>query len=278
MIPEDTIDDKVVEAQRVIKATLSQFKNPCLLWSSGKDSMVLLHLLLKLGIKPDIVCWREPWMPEKQEFTNRMIERFNLNVFDYAPSQIALCEGNGRIDVINYYQTGPHSNPQLLALARGMEEPEVDKPWLCGLDTFVTRPTGSFDFPWDVCFHGHKSSDEDPTSGQIPLNLDLVLRPGAASASYPLRLWDDEDVFEYIEAYSVPFDETRYVKLGNKWVIRKDKRKNPDYYHTCFECMKRGNPDQVHCPKLGLTISNISTKVKWVELSAPYCNLRSDAQ
>lgn len=238
--------------------------------------MVMLHLVMQLSKKPlPVICWREPWFPWKQTFANRIIREWNLDVYDYAPSRIELCESNGRIDVINYYQTGPLNNPHYVALARGTERPEQGAPWLCGLETFLTRPVGTFDFKWDLMFHGHKSCDIDPCSGQVPLRTDIMMRPGAGSSVFPLRSWSDEEVFAYIEKFDVPFDETRYKKdpSGN-WFNISNKENNPDYYHTCFACCDRRNEAFVFCPKLKLEINNISGSVVYNNPSAAYCGLR----
>lgn len=268
---------KVERAAAVIGAALSEYKRPCVLWSGGKDSMVMLHLLLQAGHKFPVVCWREPWMPWKQAFTNRIISEWGLEVWDYAPSAVALCKGKDRIDVMNHYSMGPMAKPPVfMILARGTERPEEGLPWLCGRDTFLSRPLGSFDFPWDCMFHGHKSSDVDPCSGAVPLQVDFLQRPGAAAAVYPLRDWTDEDVFAYIEEHGVPYDRTRYARSDKGWEVLPDKRNNPDYYHACFACCERGGPDFVTCPKTNLQINNISEHIAWVEPRLKYCGLRTE--
>lgn len=236
---------------------------------------MLLHLLTQLSEKPvDVICWREPWLPWKQKFVNRIIEEWGLTVFDYAPSRIELCDGKDRIDVVNYYQTGPAANPEYVGLARGIEKPAEGLPWLCGLDTFLTRPVGSFDFKWNLMFHGHKSCDVDPTSGGIPLRTDLVYRHKSASASYPLRYWEDKDIFDYIREFGVPYDESRYLITEEGGSLLPDKTDNPDYYHTCLACCDRNGPDFVYCPKLRMEVNNISAAVSYGQPKAPYCSLR----
>jgi len=274
MNPE--LQQKVTKARELIRLMLTVSKRPCVLWSGGKDSMVLLHLQRSVTKESlPVVCWREPYLPAKQAFVNRMIAEWNIEAWDYAPSGVALCQGNGRVDVMNHYSIGTAANPNFLILARGTERPEEGKPWLCGRDTFLSRPLGSFEFPWDMMFHGHKSVDVDPCSGAVPLQLDLVQRPGNASAVYPLRDWSDEDVFSYIESEGVPYDETRYRKTAEGWEILPDKHLNADYYHTCVACLERGGPEFVQCPKTGLTINNISQHVRWIEPKMEYCSLRT---
>lgn len=270
------LDGLIKEALRIIQAPASYgLSKPVILWSGGKDSMVLLHIIRALtGANIPLICWREPWHPKKNAFTNAVIKAWNLEVYDWAPSKVALCEGNGRIDVLNYYQTGPMSNPSYLILARGTEE-EEHPDQICGLDTFFRRPLGSCDFPWDTMYHGHKSSDEDPTSGPVPLSSDMVIRPNAGSAFYPLRNWTDRDIFHYIEVMGVPYDSSRYQNNEDgTWTILPDKTLNPDYFYTCWKCVKKdGGP--VICPKTNSEMGNLNHAVPWEQPSAPYCGLRS---
>ena len=46
---------------RKIEMWLREFRNPVVLWSGGKDSTAMLHLLrFRLGVKLPCVQWREP--------------------------------------------------------------------------------------------------------------------------------------------------------------------------------------------------------------------------
>jgi len=268
------LSDKIARAEEVIRRTLSQYRNPAVLWSGGKDSMVLLYLLLHCTRKNlPVICWREPWMPWKQAFVNRMIAEWNLTVWDWHPQAVTLCKGNGRIDVLNHYQMQRGT----MILARGTEPPTYGKPWLCGRDTFLSRPLGGFAAPWDVAFHGHKSSDDDPTSGKIPLAVDILDTPGTVAYSYPLRDWTDEDIFRFIERKSIPYDETRYRKGADGWEIVAEKHANPDYYSTCLACVDPDAGAFVQCPKLAMQINNVAGSVVWQSPQLAYCGLRTGA-
>ena len=266
--------DKVNSSITLILRTYADFKRPCLLWSGGKDSMVLLDILRKnFPELPDIVCWREPWMPSKQRFVNRVIQEWGLAVFDYAPARVSLCKGNGRIDVLNHYQI---IGDQEVTLARGTEPMSPFEPYLCGVKTFLSRPTGGFNAPWDMLLIGHKSCDEDPTSGRIPLGLDVKLHPGGASSIFPLRHWTDEDILDYTIAEGVPFDEERYDIVDGRLKSKPSLDSNPDYYRTCLKCCDPDEGEFVHCPRLDAQINNISRAVVWQQPAAEYCSLRTN--
>lgn len=269
------LDEKIHLAKQTISRTMAHYKNPAVLWSGGKDSMVLLHLLLTTTLRSlPVICWREPWMPWKQAFVNRMIAEWSLTVWDWHPQAVTLCKGHGRIDVLNHYQMQRGT----MILARGTEPPEEGKAWMCGRDTFLARPLGGFAAPWDVAFHGHKSTDDDPTSGKIPLAVDILDTPGTVAYSYPLREWTDEDIFAYIEAKNLPYDEARYERTDEGWRILPDKFANPDYYATCLRCMDPDAGPFVHCPKLNSQINNVSASVVWQQPRLAYCGLRTEGE
>ena len=46
------------------------------------------------------------------------------------------------------------------------------RDFICGLNDWVLRPKAVTVTPWDVVFHGHKSSDVDPFEGSVPLRSD----------------------------------------------------------------------------------------------------------
>ena len=253
---------------------LASHNRPCVLWSGGKDSMVLLHILRQLTPPMPVICWREPWLPYKQRFANKIIDDWNLNVWDWHPASVSLVKGNGRIDVLNAYQMGLQG--ATLTLARGIEKGSKEERPLCGRDTFMSRPVAPFVPPWDVCFHGHKSCDIDACSGPVPLEVDIMDTPGMMACVFPLRHWTDEEVFEYIEDEEVPYDKKRYAKVGGEWQVLPYQRENPDYYPACMRCLDPDEGAFVHCPKYNRQINNVSDRVKWQEPKAAYCNLRSE--
>jgi hypothetical protein len=144
---------------------------------------------------------------------------------------------------------------------------------------WLERPKAAGKFPWDLALIGHKSCDEDPLSGPVPLAVDAMQWPHGTEAIFPLRDWTDQDVTEYTLEHGVPWDMARYdltLEEGRSVLrTKQDKSDNSDYFHACFECCT-GERDFVACPKRGgLTINSIAARVPWVEPQHPYCHLRS---
>jgi hypothetical protein len=267
----------IKETCRQVERWLDASVNPVVLWSGGKDSTAMLHLIrYEVGAKLPVIQWREPRFRSRYAFSDRLANAWDLEMYDYAPLDYMLTDGFDietgapRFDFVKLYQFGQKA----LALCLGTEEPKPDElasgRYLCGLDA-LRRPTGTFEFPWDSAFHGQKSGDVDLIKGQVPLAQDALVQAGVPTQYYPMRHWSDADVWAYLEAAGVPNDDTRYEKADGVWQHRKDKSANSDYYPVCWNCVNRHLGDTVWCPKNSCETNNISHL-------APYVDLTSEAQ
>ena len=267
------MNEKLKDSRELIIKALNAWSNPCVLWSGGKDSMVLLHLLRSIFGRLPVVCWREPWFAYKNAFINRMISEWDLEVWDWHPVKVGLTKGNGRIDVLNYYPFGPTPEATMM-MSRGVErEPAEGERLRCGRETVLMRPLAPFVPPWDLAFHGHKSADVDLIHGNVPLEVDLMDTPGQMACAFPLRHWSDEDVFAYLEEHEVPIDHHRYEKVDGQWVAKPYQRLNPDFLPLCLKCCDPDEGEYVDCPKLKMRINNVSANVRWEKPRLAYCNV-----
>lgn len=270
----------VVDAMGRIEVALRGAVRPAVLWSGGKDSTALLHLVRR--VRPDIECiqWRLPWMRRKWDFHDWLAREWNLTVHDQLPAWAALCHGNDRVDLMEAYQIGAST----MLVARGTEPLDEGGDWVCGLD-WLTRPkAGNTVFPWDVLLCGHKNGDVDPCSGPVPLQLDVLRTPGSATVHFPLRNWSDGEVTDYIFDEGVPYDHNRYELVpdgtdglnGTDLVLgtKPDKELNSDYYQACLRCIDKREGAFVRCPKSQLVINNISALCAEHVPQHEYCSLR----
>jgi len=253
-----SLEEKIQAAQRMIENCLSTHSRTVVMWSSGKDSTAMLHLLRSMGHDFPILFHREPFNAPKYQFANRIIEDWLLTVYDYAPITTAVNERNGQVEIVNFYQAGQ----KLVYLPTGIRTPEEGKPYLCGLRDLYARPLGTFSFPWDLAFVAHKSTDIDPILGPANLHVDIKRnQPESADFAFPLRHFTDADIWEYHERFHVPINTKRYDP-ENSYRERTDITYNNDYHNCCVLCLVKSSPAVVHCPKLNTDIPNLSAIVR----------------
>jgi hypothetical protein len=258
------LEAKIERAKEFIGGLQKQYNNPIAMASFGKDSMVLLHLLKTLGLKLPVLFHKEPFEPKKYEFANRVIAKEGYVVYDYPPSFTQMAKTGSNVEIISRYQVGN----SFIWLGTGIKKPEEGKPFLCGYEDVYKKPTGDFEFPWDLCYVGHKSVDKDPIRGNIPLLVDIKKNEGSPDYAFPLRDFTDADIWEYTETFGVDWNEKRYDKM-NGYKEFKDITFNNDYYHCCVNCLDRDGPAAVWCPKLNCTIANIGGQVNYAPEDKP---------
>jgi hypothetical protein len=258
--------DTIEESEILIEQMMREYRNPVLMCSFGKDSMVLLHLMRDLQFKIPVIFHREPFMPAKYQFANQIINRWNLTVYDYPAARTTFCKRQGKMEVLNEYQIGAET----CMVPTGIMDPEPGQEYLCALKDLLYKPLGTFNYPWDLCFIGHKSSDVDPLHGKLEFEIDVKRNLNSAHFAFPLRKWSDKDIWDYIEEYGVPYHQSRYEKVGNTWMEKLDRTYNPDYFPACTACIDRDQPATVHCPKLGRNINNLSSRIAYQEPQFDY--------
>ena len=253
-----TYDKKVSQAHSLIKSALENSRNPAVMCSFGKDSIVVLHMVMQYK-KLKVVFHRHPFQHHRYEYAHKVISEWDLHVIDYAPAGTAVSENENETNIVSYYQVGQKP----VYLPTGLVQTDCGKNTLCALDEVYGRPTGTFNYPFDLVFHGHKSVDVDPVLGGVPLFTDVALNVGSVSAAYPIRHFTNEDVWSYIEDHDIPINHLAYERKEGKWVAKQDKSGSPDYLSCCFSCLSTKTGNNVHCPKWGRTVSNVSNQVRW---------------
>jgi 3'-phosphoadenosine 5'-phosphosulfate sulfotransferase (PAPS reductase)/FAD synthetase len=240
--------DKINTTLALIHTQLAKAKNPIVLCSFGKDSLVLLHLCLRVHKVP-VVFFQFSKFHEKYLHASKVIQLWDLEVYDFWPKVVTEYQEESYFEIFHSYSTGGNG---LIHLASGVRKrTEQESRYLCAVEDLLLRPKAQqHDYPWDVTFHGQKGTD-DPRLGTTGAIVHPVSQLGNTRVVVPLVDWTDENIWEYIHRYNIPYDEARYNRHIDET--------NPDIYPTCFKCIDTQLQGQmIECPKYGKTIQNIA--------------------
>lgn len=272
-----TFNQRVAATLVFIDAVLSEFKAPAVLWSSGKDSMVLLHLMRRARPDLPVIFFREPFQPRRYSFAQDIIMDWDLKVYEWPPVATAVAFRNDVTSLVHRFQVAPQHCIDLPVdiVEDGAAPPPDQTTPVCALD-ILRRPKAGFTAPWDVMFTGAKSSDVDQLAGAVPLSVSLWREADGPAFAFPLRTWTDGDVWQYIEQEKVPYQMDRYEKVNSPtdegvWSYREraNKAGNPDYLIGCQRCLCADGPATVWCPKLKMEINNVADKVPRMDSLLP---------
>jgi hypothetical protein len=260
--------EKIQHSQELIRRFS---RNAVLMCSFGKDSMALLHLVRETLPRQDlgastyplpVLYHRHPWFAFKNNFANRIIETWGLEVHDLPPAACGVKANEDHLELVARYHFGTSG----IDLPMNIEPPVSRRDFVCGLQWLLRPKTANFVWPWKNALIGHKSSDVDPFEGPVPLKCDHTEAAGV-SVAFPLGHWTDADVWDYIEQNHVPYDKGRYqdrAEVPDKWA-------NPDYLHACTACIDpRNKAQKVFCPKIGQQVQNVGANVLRLEQVPAY--------
>lgn len=264
---DSEIQGKINHACKVIEECLGKYDKPCLLSSFGKDSILMLWMVREWYAKDIPIVYLKPqWFPRKHAFAEKVIAEWELDVHaNIPPLGYSITSRNGKTEIVRHFSMGA----QQMLLPIGKIGIEGQPKWLCGQDTLLKGPVGTFTWPWDVAFHGHKDSDIDPMKASTKLNVDIHQIANTCDLAYPLRHFTDADVWKLTEKYKLPFNRLRYESFQSP-SMDQENFFNEDYYPYCNKCFDPREPDFVVCPKTGLEITNIHDSLVKSELQFKY--------
>ncbi|MFN3075380.1 MAG: phosphoadenosine phosphosulfate reductase family protein [Alphaproteobacteria bacterium] len=229
---------KATHALALLTPVLMQARNPIVLCSFGKDSIVLLHLCLRIRTVP-VLFFRFPKFHEKHAHAQQVMRDWDLEVFDMWPEQTTYYQSGRFFEVLHSYPTGSGAHIHLFSGIR--ERREGESRYLCAVDDLVNRPKALSMYPWDVTVHGHKGTD-DPELGAAGAIVNPVSQLGQTQLVVPFVDWTDEDIWAYIRHYHLPYDRARYDQ--------REETTSPDKYPTCYRCLDGAYRGAlVPCPK-----------------------------
>jgi sulfate adenylyltransferase subunit 2 len=212
------------EAIYIIREALAEFKNPVLLYSIGKDSSVLLHLLLKAfyPAKPNIKLvhidtgWK---FKEMIEFRDRQVKKFGLDLIVYT---------NPRGDAEQIFPFGANSKNYTDIMKTESLRHILDKH---GFDAALGGARRDEEksrskeriFSFRNQFHSWDPKHQRPEMFNL---FNCQLKNKESMRVFPLSNWRELDVWQYIKQENIEivplyFSKERpvVVRSGMKIVV-----------------------------------------------------------
>ena len=222
-------------------------QRPALMLSWGKDSLLLAHRLVRLGLAPKWTFLHcvDPLQPDKLRFVAEVMREWHLIVHPLMPARRAIFEDGADLNIVGQYIL---SEQTTFDLPKDVDDACVGEcgRYVCLRDQWIEgQPLAIHDLANDALVIGHKDADVDPVLGPIPLNRDQLVTPDGITVYFPLRRWSNADVWHFTTQWGVPWDRARYENPS-------DKAQNPDWIHACGHCLRRDAPEAVSCPKYGM--------------------------
>lgn len=169
---------------------LSEASSPAILFSGGKDSLLLLDLARK--IRPDIA------IIHFYDHLHSQVEHavVGLEVISWRPAYRYLIPWGKDIALVSEYSFGD----AILPVIRDVVLSHSD----CALESLSAERTKYFDYPWAETFWGYRETDERHPVMAKAFPREFMLGPTRMIA--PLYSWSDEDVMGAIEYRGIPYE------------------------------------------------------------------------
>lgn len=247
-----TYAEREAEALGIIgKIRYSMSGKPVVLSSFGKDSLVLLSLMKRVyGEYPDVIFWMDGLPMNKYLHAFKTAAALDVRLFTYPPTAWDYLQKDDFFDVIHYFYI---TEGAFTTLYTGCRQYRKNEQFLCAVDDLLSYPRiDRYEFRWDYIFQGQKECDDLHIAKSYKLNPVSLF--GDKLMLYPLYNWSDEDVWSYVDKFSLRkyIQEERYRDnpSGRSKTLKND-RNNPDVAPTCFACLDCRNESlpEIYCPK-----------------------------
>lgn len=198
-------------------------ERPALLFSGGKDSLLLLDIVRQ--IRPvTIIHFYDRLHPEVE----RIFKLWDLDILSWNPSVHYFIPWNGDPVLVSEYSFGEARLPVVVPITATQTG--------CDVERLSRDRMENFDYPFDLTLWGYKKDDErHPIMGQ-PFPIAFELGPTLMIA--PLYHWSDEDVLEEIAKRGLPYrpfsDELKMCLACQRSIGTWDKETSLQFFANRF--------------------------------------------
>ncbi|MFT4967640.1 MAG: sulfate adenylyltransferase subunit 2 [Candidatus Deianiraeaceae bacterium] len=196
------------ESIYIIREAVAEFNNPVFLYSIGKDSSVLLHLILKAfyPAKPPLPLlhidtgWK---FKEMIKFRDETIKKHGLNLIIHQ-NQEGLKQGINPIDHPNYTDI-----MKTAALRQALEKYKFDVAFGGARRDEEKSRAKERIFSFRNGFHKWDAKNQRP---ELFNNFNTKVYAGESMRVFPLSNWTEIDVWEYIKAQEIDIVPLYFAK------------------------------------------------------------------
>lgn len=222
--------DRVASAHKVIDEAMERAEMPALMFSGGKESTVLHHML---PLEVTRVVLYDEVQPERLQFIERIFRKTPFLLLNFWPVMRGMVPTSDGLDLVKVYDVRGEGTLHVATTP-------VHSGDLCIFDWKNMPVRECPEFCFDLLISGGRADDHHDYFG-MPYNWER--RVGSLHIVDPLYDWSEYDVWNYIEENGVEYDTERYDQFSDTHL---------DTLGVCTRCM--GTDGLVDCPKYGMQV------------------------
>lgn len=197
---------------------------PAILFSGGKDSLLLLDEVLRA--RPDITIIH--FYHRLRTEVQKVIEMRDLQVLSWKPAHQYFIPWGDDPVLVREYSFGNARLPVVTDIVQSVKE--------CDVERLSLERTEYFDYPFDLTLWGYRKVDERHPIMAEPFPISFQLGPTQMLA--PLYHWSDEDVLSEITKRKIPYepfaDELRMCAACKNRIANWDRETSLKFFQHRF--------------------------------------------
>ena len=216
------------ESIHIIREVASEFKNPVMLYSIGKDSAVMLHLARKAFYPSRLpfpllhvdTTWK---FREMIEFRDRLAKDYDFDLIVHTNEE-------GRANNVNPFDQGSSLYTQIMktdALKEALTRHKFDAAFGGARRDEEKSRAKERIFSFRTESHAWDPKNQRPELWSL---FNTRIKPGESIRVFPLSNWTEQDIWQYIMLENIPIvplylaKERPVVKRDGTWIMVDDER------------------------------------------------------